>query len=89
MLIIQRPISIILLLTLNNVNPTNAAVTITNDTTQEGAPRGYGFSAINFEFQHFLIASTGRDQTDLNPIRSTSTIQEKLVRLVPTLQGGY
>jgi Tfp pilus assembly protein PilX len=74
---------------LNNVNPTNAAVTITNDTTQEGAPRGYGFSAINFEFQHFLIASTGRDQTDLNPIRSTSTIQEKLVRLVPTLQGGY
>jgi Tfp pilus assembly protein PilX len=74
---------------LNNINPTNAQVTMTNDTSQEGAPRGYGFSALNFEFEHFLIASTGSDQTDLNPIRSTSTIQEKVVRLVPTLQGGY
>ena len=73
----------------NNINVTNAQVTVTHDTTQEGAPRGHGFSATNFEFEHFLIASTGRDQTDINPIRSTCLIQEKLVRLVPTLQGGY
>jgi Tfp pilus assembly protein PilX len=73
----------------NNVNTTQAQVNITHEATQEGAPRGYGFSAINFEFEHFLIASTGRDRTDINPIRSTSTVQEKLVRLVPTLQGGY
>jgi len=73
----------------NNVplNVTNAQVTITHDTTQEGAPRGYGFSATNFEFEHFLIASTG--QTCANPIPSTTTVQEKLVRLVPTQQGGY
>jgi len=69
------------------LNVTNAQVTITHDTTQEGAPRGYGYSAINFEFEHFLIASTG--QTCANPIPSTTIIQEKLVRLVPTLQGGY
>jgi len=71
----------------NNINPTNAQVTITHDTTQEGAPRGHGFSATNFEFEHFLIASTG--QTCANPIPSTTTIQEKLVRLIPTQQGGY
>ena len=74
---------------LNNVNPATAQVNITHDTTQEGAPRGYGFSAISFEFEHFLITSTGSDRTDLNPIRSTCTVQEKLVRLVPTQQGGY
>jgi len=73
----------------NNINPTSAQVTNTYDTTQQGPPRGYGFSALNFEFEHFTVSSTGRDQTDLNPIRSTSTIQEKLVRLVPTQQGGY
>jgi Tfp pilus assembly protein PilX len=73
----------------NNINPTSAQVTNTYDTIQQGPPRGYGFSALNFEFEHFTVASTGRDQTDLNPIRSTSTIQEKVVRLVPTLQGGY
>jgi hypothetical protein len=70
-----------------NVNPATAQVTITHDTTQEGAPRGYGFSATNFEFEHFLIASIG--QTCANPIPSTTTVQEKVVRLVPTQQGGY
>jgi hypothetical protein len=71
----------------NNINVTNAQVTVTHDTTQEGAPRGHGFSATNFEFEHFLIASIG--QTCANPIPSTTTINEKLVRLVPTQQGGY
>jgi hypothetical protein len=72
-----------------NINPTNAQATMTYQVTQQGAPRGYGFSALNFEFEHFLVASTGRDQTDSNLIKSTSTVQEKVVRLVPTLQGGY
>ena len=73
----------------NNINYTNAQATITYDTAQQGAPRGYGFSALNFEFEHFLVASTGKDSTDINPIRSTCEIREKVVRLVPTLQGGY
>jgi hypothetical protein len=72
-----------------NINYTNAQATMTYQVTQQGAPRGYGFSALNFEFEHFLVASTGKDQTDSNLIKSTSTIQEKVVRLVPTLQGGY
>jgi type IV pilus assembly protein PilX len=37
----------------NNPNPTNAKVTINYDPTQEGAPRGLGFSATgNFEFKY-------------------------------------
>jgi hypothetical protein len=73
----------------NNPNPTKAKVIISYDTTQEGPPRGSGFSATgNFEFRHYLIESVGQDQIELNPIKSTCTIQEKVVRLVPTLQGG-
>lgn len=72
-----------------NPNPTNAKATITHDTTQSGAPRGIKSSAINFEFEHYLIESTGQDQMELNPIKSTCTIQEKVVRLVPTAEGGY
>ena len=73
----------------NNPNPTGASVTIYQDTTQHGAPRGLGLSATgNFEFSHFLIESTGQDQTESGPIRSTCTVQEKVVRLLPTQQGG-
>ena len=71
----------------NNINPTNARVTNTFISSQQGAPRGYGFSAINFEFEHFMIDSTG--QTCVVPAASTTTVQDKVVRLVPTLQGGY
>ena len=71
----------------NNINPTSAQVTNTFHDTQQGAPRGYGFSAINFEFEHFTIESTG--QTCSAPAASTSIVQDKVVRLVPTLQGGY
>ena len=72
-----------------NTNPTKAQVQINYDGTQSGAPRGMGFSATgNYEFVHYLIESTGQDQIELSPIRSTCTIQEKVVRLVPTLQGG-
>lgn len=73
----------------SNPNPTKAKAQITYDTTQAGAPRGFGFSATgNYDFVHYVIESTGQDQIELSPIKSTCTIQEKVVRLVPTLQGG-
>jgi len=72
-----------------NPNPTKAKVLIQYDTTQEGSPRGSGFSAISFEFKHFVIDSKGEDQLDLNLIKSAAEIEQKVVRLVPTLQGGY
>jgi len=73
----------------NNPNPTNAKMTITYDTVQHGSPRGLGFSATgNYEFKHFLMESTGQDQVDTGTNRSTTTIQQKVVRIVPTLQGG-
>ena len=72
-----------------NLNPTNARVNISHIADQHGSPRGCGFSATNFEFEHFLIASVGQDQVEMNPIRSSSTHEEKVVRLAPTLQGGY
>jgi len=74
----------------SNPNPTGAKVTIRFDPTQQGSPRGLGLSATgNFEFSHFLIESTGQDQTESGPIRSTCTVQEKVVRLLPTQQGGH
>ena len=72
-----------------NPNPTKAKVLIQYDTTQEGSPRGSGFSAISFEFRHFVIDSKGEDQLDLSLAKSAAEIEQKVVRLVPTLQGGY
>lgn len=70
-------------------NPTKADIVLHHDSSQSGAPRGLGFSATgNYEFMHYLIESTGRDQIELSSLRSTCVIQEKVVRLVPTLQGG-
>ena len=73
----------------NNPNPTNASVNITFNQAQQGAPRGVGISAINFEFNHYAIESTGKDQLEVSPIKSQCTIQENVVRLIPTMQGGY
>jgi hypothetical protein len=64
------------------------AVTIYHTTTTS-PPRGLGFSAINFEFQNYIIDSIGRDQLDVGANKSTCQIREKVVRLVPTMQGGY
>jgi type IV pilus assembly protein PilX len=72
-----------------NPNPTNASVTISFDPNQQGAPRGTGISATSFEFNHYLLESTGRDQIDMSYIRSKCNLEEKVVRLIPTLQGGY
>jgi Tfp pilus assembly protein PilX len=73
----------------NNPNPTNAGVIISFNSTQQGAPRGIGISALSFEFNHYMIESTGKDQTEVSPIKSQCTVQEKVVRLIPTMQGGY
>ena len=73
----------------NNPNLIYMIVLIAHITDQHGSPRGAGFSATNFEFEHYLINSIGQDQIELNPVRSTSTLEEKVIRLVPTLQGGY
>jgi hypothetical protein len=73
----------------SNPNPTHATVSIDYLPNQHGAPRGLGVSATNFEFMYFNIQSIGQDQTASTPVRSTNTLQQKVVRLVPTLQGGY
>jgi hypothetical protein len=72
-----------------NPNPTHAKVTIEYDSIQEGSPEGSGFSAINFEYEHFVIESKGRDQTQLGLLGSGCTIAQKVVKVTPTLQGGY
>ncbi len=72
-----------------NLNPTKADIIIYHNSMQTGSPRGLGFSASgNYEFVHYLIESTGKDQIELTPLKSTCEIQQKVVRLVPTLQGG-
>jgi len=73
----------------NNPNPTNASVNMTFNSAQHGAPRGVGISAINFEFNHYIIEATGKDQLEASLMKSQCTIQEKVVRLIPTMQGGY
>jgi hypothetical protein len=73
----------------SNPNPTKAKAVIHHNTDQHGSPRGAGFSATNFEFEHFLISSTGQDQMETSPLKTACVLEEKVVRLVPTLQGGY
>jgi hypothetical protein len=70
-------------------NPTHARVFIEHFPDQTGAPRGLGISATQVNFEHYLIESTGEDQIDTNLVKSNCVIQQKVVRLVPTLQGGF
>lgn len=56
---------------------------------QMNAPRGSGFSAISFEYEHFIVDSVGTDQRDLGLVKSSSHIREKIVNVRPTPQGGY
>ena len=69
-------------------NPTKAVVVIEHYPDQTGAPRGLGMSATQVNFEHYLIESSGEDRVDRSLIKSQSVIQQKVVRLVPTLQGG-
>jgi len=58
-------------------------------TTNTKVPRGVGFSAINFEYSNYIIDSIGEDQMDLSLVRSSCQIRQKVVRIMPTMQGGY
>ena len=70
-------------------NPTEADIVINYVSSQSGAPKGLGMSATgSYEFMHYVIDSTGRDQIDSSLIKSACRIQEKIVRLVPSAQGG-
>jgi Tfp pilus assembly protein PilX len=70
----------------NNVNLTNAEVNVTYDPTRQGPPRGSGFTAINLDYDHFMIASIGRDRIESSSIKSATEIDEKVLRLLPTQQ---
>ena len=72
-----------------NPNPTQVKATIYHIPEQYGAPRAAGVSATHFEFLYFHIHTAGQDQTELSSVKSTCSIEEKVVRLVPTMQGGY
>jgi hypothetical protein len=50
---------------------------------QKDGPRGVGISVTNFEFQHFII-----DVKEGTTIQSNNHLREKVVKLVPTSQGG-
>jgi hypothetical protein len=58
-------------------------------TTKTNAPRGLGFSAAgNINFEHFFADSVGRDQIDAGLFKANCEVREKVVRLLPTAQGG-
>ncbi len=66
----------------------NPQVTIYH-TTRTDAPRGSGQSATgNYEFNHFLVRSVGNDQVDVSLLPSRCEVVEKVVRLLPSSQGG-
>jgi Tfp pilus assembly protein PilX len=67
-----------------NINPTQATANIEYYPTEKAAPRGLGYSAVNLEYAHYLVESTGQDQTNTSSTRSSAIIQEKVVRLMPT-----
>jgi hypothetical protein len=67
--------------------PVRASVTVGYDPTQKGAPRGKGISALHFSFDHYIITSNG--YASVASLSASSEIQEKVVKLVPTAQGGY
>jgi Tfp pilus assembly protein PilX len=67
--------------------PVRASVTVGYDPTQKGAPRGKGTSALHFNFDHYIVTSQG--YASVASSSASSEIQEKVVKLVPTAQGGY
>ena len=73
----------------SNINPTEADIVILHDTMRSGAPRGSGMGATGgIGFMYFLIESTGRDQVESSSVKSSCTIEQEVMRIVPTMQGG-
>jgi hypothetical protein len=58
-------------------------------TTLTGVPRGTGLPADgSIEYEHYVLDSVGTDQMEADLLRSTCQIRERVVRLIPTAQGG-
>ena len=68
-----------------NVNPTNAYIVLVHDTSQSGAPRGSGMGT-HVGFIHFLVTSTAHDQIETSTVRTSCTIEEKVVRIIPAAE---
>jgi len=66
------------------VNLTDRPQVTIYHTTVKKPPRGLGVSATKFEFNDYIVDSTGRDQMDLGSVKANSEIREKIVRLIPT-----
>jgi Tfp pilus assembly protein PilX len=66
-----------------NVNVTSASVNAVFQSNLQGPPRGAGYTAINMQYDHFLVQSTGWDQVESGPIKSTCSLEERVIRLVP------
>ena len=65
----------------------NPLVTIYH-STKTTVPRGLGVSATSFRFSYYIVDSTGKDQMGTTIFRPNCEIREKLVRIIPTEQGG-
>lgn len=58
-------------------------------TTRTSTPRGSGMTATGgIGYEHYVLTSVGTDQMDVAQVRGTTEIKEKVVRLIPTAQGG-
>jgi hypothetical protein len=68
-------------------DPVTASVTVGYDPTKKGAPRGKGISSLHFNFDHYVITSQG--YASVATLGASSELQEKVIKLVPTAQGGY
>lgn len=69
-----------------NLNPTKADIVILHDTTRtdcRGMQLGSGFDCLRY-----TIDSKGQDQVDLSPIKSTTTVRQRIVYPVSTMGGG-
>ena len=70
------------------VNFIRAPQVIIYHTTLTGSPRGTHLSAAgNYEFSYFIVDAVGCDQLD-SLMRVNCEQRQKLVRLLPTMQGG-
>jgi PilX N-terminal len=73
----------------SNINPTEATIVIAHDTMRSGAPRGSGMGATgSIGFMYFLVESTGQDQVESNFLKSNCTVEQEVMRIIPTMQGG-
>lgn len=70
-----------------NLNPASVKAEIIYLPDQVGCPRGLGFGSTSFDFEYFSVNATGQDQVE-SIAKSSSVVEEKLVRLVPSLQNG-